>query len=262
MTAVDHVTPAERCPTRDEQTKAALALESPTLAKRIGDLLNCAEVQRMPGNARTSEYMRGMANGLEFSAAVMQAREPDYLTEAIGSKTLDKEQIRQAVNALSYDAFLNRADVEIADSIFAKAHELMGAAQPSDSKAQFGDVRAAGSVLQRICHNASAKAGWWIDAKTGKSFTENPMCFAQKLMLAVSELSEAMEGDRKALMDDHLPHRSMREVELADAVIRIFDLAGAYGMDIGSAIAEKLAYNAKRPDHKLEARAAAGGKAY
>lgn len=54
----------------------------------------------------------------------------------------------------------------------------------------------------------------------------------------------------------------MREVELADAVIRIFDLAGAYGMDLGGAIAEKLAYNAHRADHKPEARAAAGGKAY
>ena len=62
--------------------------------------------------------------------------------------------------------------------------------------------------------------------------------------------------------DDHLPHRDMREVELADALIRIFDLAGAYDMDIGGALAEKMAYNARRPDHKPAARASAGGKTY
>jgi NTP pyrophosphatase (non-canonical NTP hydrolase) len=77
-----------------------------------------------------------------------------------------------------------------------------------------------------------------------------------------SEISEAMEGDRKDLMDDKLPHRKMREVELADAVIRIFDLAGAYEMDLGEAIAEKMVYNQNRADHKIENRSQSGGKSY
>ena len=55
---------------------------------------------------------------------------------------------------------------------------------------------------------------------------------------------------------------ALRKLVLADAVIRIFDLAGAYGMDLGGAIAEKLAFNQSRPDHKLAARMADGGKAY
>ena len=38
--------------------------------------------------------------------------------------------------------------------------------------------------------------------------------------------------------------------------------ATSYGERLGGAIAEKLAYNAQRADHKPEARAAAGGKAY
>ena len=79
---------------------------------------------------------------------------------------------------------------------------------------------------------------------------------------SIKALETAMEGDRKGLKDDKLPHLDMREVELADAVIRIFDLAGAYGMRLGDAIAQKMAYNAQRADHKPEARAAAGGKAY
>jgi len=123
-------------------------------------------------------------------------------------------------------------------------------------------ISSAATTLRDACHGAAKTAGWWVDPKTGESITASPYCFSNKLMLTVSELSEAMEGDRKNLMDDKLPHRPMREVELADAVIRIFDLAGAYGMDIGGAIAEKMAFNAKRPDHKLENRMAEGGKSY
>jgi NTP pyrophosphatase (non-canonical NTP hydrolase) len=105
------------------------------------------------------------------------------------------------------------------------------------------------------------RAGWW-HRPDGSDTRDNPLTFSNKLMLIVSEVAEAMEGDRKSLKDDKLPHRDMREVELADAAIRIFDLAGAYGYSLGSAIAEKMAFNAHRADHKPEARAAAGGKAY
>lgn len=109
--------------------------------------------------------------------------------------------------------------------------------------------------LKNACHGAAAS--WW---KPGD--TENPFHFSNKLMLIVSEVAEAMEGDRKGIKDDKLPHRDMREVELADAVIRIFDLAGGYDMDLAGAIVEKMAYNASRADHKPENRASAGGKKY
>jgi NTP pyrophosphatase (non-canonical NTP hydrolase) len=124
------------------------------------------------------------------------------------------------------------------------------------------EIEQAARLLQSVCFFASFQAGWWINPTTLYDSRDNPMCFSQKLCLIHSEISEAMEGDRKNLMDDKLPHRQMREVELADAVIRIFDLAGAYGMDLGGAIAEKMAYNAQRPDHKIENRMADGGKAY
>jgi NTP pyrophosphatase (non-canonical NTP hydrolase) len=115
--------------------------------------------------------------------------------------------------------------------------------------------------LTKICHGHAKAAGWW-DSKDFATSKENPLHFSNKLMLIVSEIAEAMEGDRKSLMDDKLPHRPMREVELADAVIRIFDLAGGYGLDVAGAIADKLDYNATRADHKPENRAAVGGKAY
>lgn len=119
----------------------------------------------------------------------------------------------------------------------------------------------AADELQRQCHGAAMASGWWNDTDPNTS-KANPLHFSNKLCLIHSEISEAMEGDRKKLKDDKLPNRDMREVELADAIIRIFDLAGGYGMDLASAIVEKMEFNAKRADHKPENRAADGGKAY
>ena len=85
---------------------------------------------------------------------------------------------------------------------------------------------------------------------------------AEKLCLIHSEVSEAMEGARKNLMDDKIKHRKMIEVELADAVIRILDLCGALKLDLAGAIEEKPKYNAVREDHKIENRKSTGGKSY
>lgn len=128
-----------------------------------------------------------------------------------------------------------------------------------------GEVGNAGNLLAHVCHGLANEAGWWRDPETGEDVRtwqskHLKLWVASKLMLVVTETAEAMEGHRKGLQDDKLPHRSMLEVELADTVIRCFDLAGGLGLDIGGAIAEKLAYNTTRPDHRPEARAAAGGK--
>lgn len=115
-----------------------------------------------------------------------------------------------------------------------------------------------------LCHERSKEAGWWTDQKTGEMYDVHttPFCFGGKVSLIHAEISEAVEGNRKGIMDDHLPHRRMDEVELADALIRIFDLAGACGMDLGGAVVEKLEYNRSRADHKVENRAKEGGKKY
>lgn len=102
------------------------------------------------------------------------------------------------------------------------------------------------------CYNQALNMGWH----------SKPREFGTCLALIHSEISEAMEGDRKNLMDDHLPHRKMAEVELADAVIRICDLAGREGMDLGGALAEKLEYNLNRADHQLVNREKDNGKKY
>lgn len=65
---------------------------------------------------------------------------------------------------------------------------------------------------------------------------------------------------RKNLPDDHLPHRQMIEVELADAIIHILDTARFLKLDVGGAVVEKLQYNSTRADHKRENRDGVNGK--
>ena len=99
---------------------------------------------------------------------------------------------------------------------------------------------------------------WWHD-KLGNRLERNK---GELLCLIHSEVSEAMEGERKSLMDDKLPHRPMAEVELADALIRILDYSEGFGYDIAGAVMEKLEFNKTRPDHTHEAREQANGKKF
>ena len=78
-------------------------------------------------------------------------------------------------------------------------------------------------------------------------FYSGPFNDAEKIALMHSELSEALEGLRRDCMDDHLPHRTMVEVELADAVIRIMNYCTHRHLDLAGAIVEKARYNTTRP---------------
>lgn len=113
-------------------------------------------------------------------------------------------------------------------------------------------------TLAQRCHETAKAKGFWESDNVG-----------EKLMLIVSEVSEACEADRKT--DDAMHSRVLANFvsghsddavfielfeglvkdtfadELADVVIRVFDLAAYKGIDIESHILAKMRYNETRP---------------
>lgn len=93
-------------------------------------------------------------------------------------------------------------------------------------------------------HEQNKSAGWWDDPNRN---------VLETLQLVSTEIAEATEGERKDLMDDHLPHRKMGEVELADALIRMLDIVGRCGWVFGSDAIEKIyGYTNDKMDHCKE----------
>lgn len=139
--------------------------------------------------------------------------------------------------------------------------------------------------LSKSIYEHNSEVGWWDDLEKlrrlkdqildSSNLTEGykseilndinksiDLIKTQKLALTHSEISEALEGLRKDLKDDHLPQYDMFEVELADAIFRILDLAGAFNIPIGNIMMEKWDYNTKRVDHTREHRSGTNGKKF
>lgn len=99
---------------------------------------------------------------------------------------------------------------------------------------------------QNSVHALAQEKGWY----DGRS--ASPREILANLMLVVSEIAEAAEDVRNGKM--HTQHTlygtALKPVglpiELADAVIRIFDTATWLGIDIQTAIEEKHTYNKTR----------------
>lgn len=113
----------------------------------------------------------------------------------------------------------------------------------------------------------TANAAWQIAEDHGfhEDVTDDVLYDSQKMMLMVSEITEAFEEIRSG----HPPQEVYFEtyegqtqsgtetyvkdkpegvpIELADAVIRIMDYAVIRGIDLATAIEQKMAYNASRP---------------
>lgn len=103
------------------------------------------------------------------------------------------------------------------------------------------------NAYAKYIHDNNVEKGFWPENKKERNVGE-------ALMLITAEVAEALEGHRKPHPDKYLAHRDNFEVELADTIIRILDLAAGLDLDIGGAVVEKVEFNKSRP-HKH-------GKAY
>lgn len=119
--------------------------------------------------------------------------------------------------------------------------------------------------IDKICteiHKANVNAGWWNDTETGEYMGDNIYFQTSKVLLIHAEISEAVEGLRKGMMDDKLPQYPNEAVELADLLIRTFDYCGLKGYPMEEILKAKVNFNAVREDHKVAVRKVSGGKRF
>lgn len=136
-------------------------------------------------------------------------------------------------------------------------------------------VRIGLNELAEEIHYTAVEKGWWPAAEPGNGVDIDMKSapdrnFAELLMLVVSEAAEALEEYRggapisKMLYEDpctdfndrseepgHCPQGKLLKPvgipsELADIIIRVLDITAAHGIDIDTAVQEKMAYNATR----------------
>jgi len=144
--------------------------------------------------------------------------------------------------------------------------ELAGLQELIDSGTTLSD-EAADALRTELCRYYADAAGGGINAlavmigawRKRKQFKTAWSNVPEKLMLAVTELSEAMEAYRHIEMvgehDEAVPidatdcNRWFTNFgeEIADTIIRLLDLSDALQLDIEARICEKMAANERRP---------------
>lgn len=110
--------------------------------------------------------------------------------------------------------------------------------------------------ISKEIHDVNVEKGFWDEKRN----------IGELLMLVTSELGEALEADRKGMKAEIENYNIITDAEggfssyafrncikdsfedeIADAVIRLFDLATGLGIDLEFHIQQKLNYNKTRP---------------
>lgn len=111
--------------------------------------------------------------------------------------------------------------------------------------------------LRDICHSNAVTKGFYSSIFDITLLVQDNLGIKQcqelkalislsRLMLINTELSEMAEGIRKPQQSNHIPDIALINEELADVLIRCFDLAGYLNIDLDSAVQRKMEFNANR----------------
>ena len=102
--------------------------------------------------------------------------------------------------------------------------------------------------VAQMVHKLAEDRGYHNPYITGEF---RPITIGDFCSSIIGEVSEFYDSYRKGQIDPK---------ELADVIIRVFDLAVVLGIDIEKEILEKHQYNVTRTDHSPEERRKPGGK--
>lgn len=108
--------------------------------------------------------------------------------------------------------------------------------EPYEIKAWRDEFVEVFNFIAENVHTTAVEKGWWEEERSD----------VEAICLMMTELAEAVEGYRKDLQDDHLPEFKSIEVEFADCIIRIMDLAVKRGYRVPEALIAKAEYNKTR----------------
>ena len=119
-----------------------------------------------------------------------------------------------------------------------------------ERRQRLSDALSGLAVLRDEAHAIARSKGWHEDASVKR--------LPELLCLVHSEVSEVLEAYREGCdvtgATEMLAHACVPEAkpegiasELADVIIRVLDICGLYGIDIGWAVARKMDYNRTRP---------------